>query len=267
MSLRISVITAVFNGARTIAEAVESVRDQLQADVEHVVMDAGSTDGTIEILESYRSSIAHLSSEPDKGIYDGLNKGIRRATGDVIGFMHSDDMFASRSALQRVARAFEDPAVDAVYGDLLYVHRSDPSRVIRYWKAGGYQRARLLHGWMPPHPTFYVRRGVYERFGDFDTRFRISADYENMLRILWGGHANAAYIPEVQVRMRAGGVSNRSLLNLVKKSCEDFVALRQNGISPTHALMLKNMSKLPQFLTRPQRAHLSDAQGGASPMG
>ena len=154
---------------------------------------------------STRKNIAQMVSEPDEGLYDALNKGIFRATGDVVGFMHADDAYASPQALERVAAAFEDPAVGAVYGDLVYVNKDDVSRVVRYWRAGEFRRSRLSQGWMPPHPTFYVRREHYQRLGGFNTRFRIAADYENMLRILWGGDVNAAYIPEVLVRMRMGG--------------------------------------------------------------
>jgi glycosyltransferase len=184
-----------------------------------------------------------------------LNKGIRHASGDIIGFMHADDEFATSHSLARIASAFDDPAVDAVYGDLVYVNRADASRVVRYWRAGQYQRDQLTQGWMPPHPTFYVRAGVYSRFGTFDTRFRIAADYENMLRILWRGRVHAAYIPEVLVRMRMGGMSNLSVFNMLRKSREDYAAMRQNGIGGLHALLLKNVTKLPQFVTKVAAAH------------
>lgn len=249
MSLHISVITAVFNRASTLDEALRSVRAQTWSNVEHVVIDGGSTDGSLDILARHKDAIAHMVSEPDNGLYDALNKGILRATGDVVGFMHADDTYATPHALERVAAAFEDPSVGAVYGDLVYVNKEDVSRVVRYWRAGEFRRSRLSHGWMPPHPTFYVRREHYQRLGGFDTRFRIAADYENMLRILWAGGVQAAYIPEVLVRMRMGGVSNRSLLNIVQKSCEDFAALRQNGMGGLQGVVLKNVTKLPQLVT------------------
>lgn len=250
MSLHISVITAVLNRAPTLAAALRSVHGQAWPNVEHVVIDGGSTDGSLDILRQHQSGIAKLVSEPDGGIYDALNKGIRAATGDVIGFMHADDEFATPDALARIARAFEDPDVDAVYGDLVYVKKNNPSQVVRYWRAGSYQRDQLAHGWMPPHPTFYVRRNVYSRLGGFDTRFRIAADYENMLRILWYGSVKAAYIPQVLVRMRVGGISNMSFFNVLHKSREDYAALRQNGIGGLHALLLKNVTKLPQFVMK-----------------
>jgi glycosyltransferase len=250
MSLQISVITAVFNRARTLEDSLRSVQAQSWPDVEHIVVDGASTDGSLDIVRRHEHRLARVVSEPDRGVYDALNKGIALASGDVIGFMHADDTFASPQALQSVARAFEDPAVDAVYGDLVYVSQADPSRVVRYWKAGPFRREQLALGWMPPHPTFYVRRGLYERLGTFDTRYRIAADYENMLRILWHGRANTVYIPQVLVRMRTGGVSNKSVLNILSKSREDYAAMRQNGIGGLQALLLKNVTKLPQFVTR-----------------
>jgi glycosyltransferase involved in cell wall biosynthesis len=255
MSLHISVITAVFNRAATLGDSLRSVHSQRWPDMEHIVIDGGSTDGSLAILDQHKSRIARIVSEPDGGLYDALNKGIRHASGDVIGFMHADDEFATPHALAHVAAAFEDPDVGAVYGDLVYVKKNDVSRVVRYWRAGQYQRTQLTQGWMPPHPTFYVRREVYSRFGGFDTRYRIAADYENMLRILWRGRIKAAYIPEVLVRMRVGGMSNMSIFNMLHKSREDYAAMRENGIGGLQALLLKNVTKLPQFVTRVAAAH------------
>jgi glycosyltransferase len=254
MSLQVSVITAVKNRASTLGACLRSVQAQTWRDIEHIVVDGGSTDGTLGVLAASRARLAKLICEPDRGVYDALNKGIREASGDIVGFMHADDEFASEHTLARVARAFEDPGVDAVYGDLVYVRRDEPDRIVRYWRAGRYTREQLANGWMPPHPTFYVRRNVYRQFGAFDTRFKIAADYENMLRILWRGGVQAAYIPEVMVRMRVGGMSNQ-LLNLFLKSREDYAALRQNGIGALQALLLKNVTKLPQFMVKTSMAH------------
>lgn len=255
MPLHISVITAVLNRASTLDAAMRSVHGQRWPDIEHIVIDGGSTDGSLEILQSHRQRISKLVSEPDQGIYDALNKGIGAATGDIVGFMHADDEFASPDALAHIARAFDNPAVEAAYGDLVYVRKGDSSRVVRYWRAGEYQRTQLAQGWMPPHPTFYVRRDVYARCGGFDTRFKIAADYENMLRILWRGGVQPAYVPEVLVRMRVGGISNMSLFNVLHKSREDYAAMRQNGIGGLQALVLKNVMKLPQFVAKAAGAH------------
>ncbi len=248
--MKISVITAVYNNRDTVAQALDSALAQTHPDVELIVIDGGSTDGTLQVLQDYADRLAVLVSEPDRGIYDALNKGIARASGDVVGFLHSDDLFADASVLSRIAAAFADPSVDSVYGDLLYVSKDDPSRVVRTWRAGVFTPGKLAHGWMPPHPTFYVRRAVYEKLGGYDTSYRIAADYDCVLRLLGKGGVRAAYIPEVLVKMRVGGASNRSLSNILKKSREDYRALRVNGVGGLAALAWKNLSKLPQFLKR-----------------
>lgn len=249
-AVKISIVTAVYNNSETIAGALDSVLAQTDADFEFIVMDGGSTDGTLEILNRYADRLSVLVSEPDGGIYDALNKGIRRASGEVVGFLHSDDLFADAGVLKRVADAFADPQVAAVYGDLLYVRKDDPDKVVRCWRAGAFSRERLGWGWMPPHPTFYVRRAVYERLGLFDTSYRIAADYDCMLRFLGRGGVRVGYIPEVLVKMRVGGASNRSLKNILCKSREDYRALKSNGVGGIGALVWKNLSKLPQFVVR-----------------
>lgn len=247
--MRISVITAVFNNRGTIAEAIDSVLAQTGANCELVVIDGGSTDGTLEILQGYADRIAVLVSEPDGGIYDALNKGIALSTGEVVGFLHSDDLFADATVLARIAAAFAKADVAAVYGDLLYVRKDNPAQVLRYWRAGEFSRARLGWGWMPPHPTLYVRRAVYAKLGGFDASYRIAADYDLILRILGSG-LKVAYLPEVLVKMRTGGVSNRSLRNILRKSWEDWRALRRNRIGGVGALLWKNLGKVGQFVVR-----------------
>jgi len=216
-----------------------------------VVIDGGSTDGTLEVLGLYSDRIDVLVSESDLGIYDALNKGIQRTSGDVVGFLHADDLFADTAVLSRITAAFGEPAVVAVYGDLLYVRKDNPEQVVRYWRAGDFSRKRLIWGWMPPHPTFYVRRSIYERLGTFDTSYRIAADYDCMLRFLSRCDDRVTYIPEVLVKMRIGGTSNRSFRNIILKSREDYRALRNNGIGGMASLLIKNFRKLPQFFTRP----------------
>lgn len=250
MTLTISVVTAVFNRVDTVGEALTSVAAQTWPHVEHIVIDGASTDGTLMKLRSMQEGLAVLVSEPDRGIYEALNKGIRLASGDVVGFLHADDLYESRDVLSQIAQAFEDPAVDAIYGDLVYTRQSDPSRVVRYWRAGPFKPGCLAAGWMPPHPTFYVRRSVYQRLGMFDTAYRISADYDTVLRFLGRGGVMPRYLPQVLVRMRLGGISNRSLGALLLKSQEDLLAMRRNGIGGLGALMRKNFVKLPQFVCR-----------------
>lgn len=248
--MKISIITATRNCASTIADCLASVAGQSYPDREHIVIDGASTDGTLAALETHRAQLAVLISEPDQNPYDAINKGIARASGEVIGFLHADDRYADAEVLARIAAAFADPTVDAVYGDLVYVSQTDTDRVIRYWRAGEYRPARLRRGWMPPHPTLYLRRALYERHGGFDLRYRIAADYDLMLRLLSRLTGRVVYLPQVLVRMRLGGISNRSLRHVLRKSWEDYRALRNNRMGGIGALAWKNLSKLPQFFLK-----------------
>jgi glycosyltransferase len=248
--LKFSIITAVFNRDATIGQAIESVVTQSYSDIEHLVIDGASTDGTLEVIHALQHPGMRITSEPDYGIYDALNKGIAAATGDVIGIMHSDDFFAHSDVLDSVAKYFDKTDSDAVFGDLDYVSAQNPDKIIRHWRSGTYSRQKLTRGWMPPHPALFVRREVVERYGDYDTSYRIAADYDAILRWFWTGNISAAYIPEVLVKMRVGGESNRSIGRIVNKSKEDYRALRSNGVGGLGTLAWKNLSKLPQFLNR-----------------
>jgi len=248
--MKISVVTAVFNRVDTIRHAMQSVRAQNHDSVEHVIQDGGSRDGTLEIVREMADASALIVTERDHGIYDAINRGIARATGDVIGLMHSDDFFASDDVLAKVARAFGDPAVDGVYGDLQYVSADNPANVVRHWRSGEFAASKLKQGWMPPHPTLYLRREVFERYGAYDTSFRIAADYDAMLRYLVQGQIKLAYVPQVLVKMRVGGESNRSLERILKKSREDYRAIRNNKVGGIGTLAAKNLSKINQFFIK-----------------
>lgn len=250
IALKISIITAVFNREETVGQALASVAAQGHRDVEHIVVDGASTDSTLMEVRKWARPEMHVISEPDNGIYDALNKGIAAATGDVVGLMHSDDFFAYDDVLSDLAYRFEETGAAAVYGDLDYVSASDPDKIVRHWAAGTYSRRKLARGWMPPHPTLFVRREVIEKFGGYDTSYRIAADYEAVLRWFGKGGLRPAYIPEVLVKMRIGGESNRSLERILCKSREDYRALRSNGIGGIGALAWKNLSKVPQFLNK-----------------
>jgi glycosyltransferase involved in cell wall biosynthesis len=252
-SLLITVITACYNSAATLRHALDSVAGQDCSYIEHLVVDGASSDGTAVILEGLPPEKIHWISEPDSGMYDALNKGIRMSTGDVVGFLHADDEFAGPAILDRVAQCFSNPQVMACYGDLVYVNKDDISKVVRYWQSGAYDYDKLRQGWMPPHPTLYVRRELYEEIGGFDTTYRIAADYDCMLRLLQFIHAKGGrveYIPEVMVRMRLGGTSNRSLKNIIRKSREDLQAMRRNKVGGVGTLAMKNLSKVSQFFQR-----------------
>jgi glycosyltransferase len=248
--MKISIITAVYNREKTIAQAIGSVATQNYENVEHLIIDGGSRDGTLAEVEKLSHPGIRVISEPDHGIYDALNKGIRNATGDVIGLMHSDDFFAHDQVLDTVVDAFARTGADAVYGDLDYVAANDTSRVIRHWKSTEFAPRILARGWMPPHPTLFVRREAMMRLGLYNTDYRIVADYEAILRWFGKGKLKPAYVPEVLVKMRVGGESNRSFERILRKSREDYRALRTNGIGGMGTLAWKNLSKLPQFVAR-----------------
>lgn len=247
----ISVVTAVRNSRSTIENCLASVGSQSYPSREHVVIDGLSTDGTGEILRKCSDSVDVLISERDTGIYNALNKGINRCTGDIVGFLHADDLYANSDVLARVAHAFRDPAVDVVYGDLLYVSRIDVDKTVRYWKAGAFAPRVLARGWMPPHPTMYVRRSIYSEIGGFDERYRIAADYDSVLRIFARKGVGVVYIPEILVKMRVGGASNASLRNVLRKSAEDYRALRRNRVGGVLSLVAKNVRKVRQFVDTP----------------
>lgn len=250
LRIKISIVTVVFNRAYCIDDAILSLQSQTYPDIQHIVIDGGSKDGTLEILRSRLGSNAVLVSEPDDGIYDALNKGLNIATGEVIGFLHSDDLFSDSEVLADVVKAFCGPNIDAVYGDLQYVSKVNKDKVIRHWVAGKYSRFRLKLGWMPPHPAFFLRRSVIQCWGGFDTKFRISADYDAILRYFAQGAIRSAYIPRVLVKMRVGGESNRSIGKIWQKSCEDYRALKNNSVGGLATLILKNLTKIGQFIRR-----------------
>lgn len=247
--MKLSIITAVYNREATIAQAIASVRAQTYPDVEHIVIDGASSDGTLAAVEEAQHARMRVVSEPDGGIYDALNKGIALAAGDVIGLMHSDDFFAHDRVLEKVASAMDSSGGLAVYGDLDYVSAADERRVVRRWRSGVYSARKLRRGWMPPHPTLFLRRELFERHGVYDTSYRIAADYDAILRYFSHEDLRPEYIPEVLVKMRLGGESNKSLRKLLRKTREDYRALRSNGVGGLGALAWKNLSKIRQFVT------------------
>ena len=246
--MKISIITAVYNRETTVAQAIKSVATQTYPQVEHLIVDGASSDGTMREVQKLAHPKMRMISEPDSGIYDALNKGVRNATGDVVGLMHSDDFFAHDKVLETVVDAFTRTGADAVYGDLDYVAADDTARVIRHWKSKDFAPRILAQGWMPPHPTLFVRRDAMMRLGLYNTDYRIAADYEAILRWFGKGKLKPAYVPEVLVKMRVGGESNRSFERILRKSREDYRALRVNCIGGIGALARKNLSKLPQLM-------------------
>lgn len=248
--MKISVITASYNSAATIADTLKSVAQQDHQDIEHIIIDGASKDDTMQIVESF-THVSQKFSEKDKGIYDAMNKGIQKASGDIVAILNSDDFYSSSNVLSEVAKLFEDPAVQAVYGDLQYVDQNDTSKIKRYWKAGKFAHHKFLYGWMPPHPSFFVRKEVYDKVGLFNTDLRTSADYELMLRILMKHRLHAAYLPMVLVKMREGGLSNSSFKHRLKANREDRLAWKLNGLKPYFfTLYLKPIRKIFQFILK-----------------
>lgn len=253
MQLKTSLITVCFNSSKTIGHTLISVREQSYKNIEHIIIDGASCDETIKIIKSEGPHVAKLVSEKDGGIYDAMNKGIAMATGEIIGFINADDFYASPDVLAKVAAVFKDSSVDACYGDLCYVKQNDTSTVVRYWKSSSFYPTAFEVGWCPPHPTFFVRRDVYERFGGFDLSYKIAADFELMMRLLEVHQVRVKYIPEVLVKMRMGGTTNRSLSNIVKQNKEILRALKSHGLrsSVVHLLGHKLILRGLQFFVRP----------------
>ncbi|MBK8339524.1 MAG: glycosyltransferase [Flavobacteriales bacterium] len=247
--MKISVITVCFNAAEHIDETLRSVVMQDHGPVEHIVIDGGSTDGTQQKIERYHEVIAHFVSEPDKGVYDAMNKGLRLATGEVIAFVNAGDMIAHRSCLSEMAAEFAKGDADAIYGDAYMVDPKDIRNVKRFWKGGVYRREAFRSGWMPPHLGTYIRKEVYDRFGHFRDDLRVSADYELMFRFMYKHRIRVRYVPNVLVRFRLGGVSNRSLAHVWRANLEVYRAWKLNGerVSP-FIVLAKPLRKLAQYI-------------------
>jgi glycosyltransferase involved in cell wall biosynthesis len=244
--LKISLITVTFNSENTISRCIQSVASQSYKNIEYIVIDGGSTDNTIRIANSYSNVISIFISEPDQGIYDAMNKGVKHAHGDIIGILNSDDFFADKNALAAVAAAFTLQGTDIVYGDIDYVNPK--GKVIRKWRSGEYKHDIFNRGWMPPHPAFYCKRALFEELGFYSLEYGTAADYELMLRFMHLNKVSAWHLKKILVKMEIGGVSNKSYKNRVKSLLNDFKAMRNNGIlMPAITLILKPLRKISQY--------------------
>lgn len=245
----VSIITVVLNNKKTVEDTIKNIINQSYEKIEYIIIDGGSTDGTLEIINEYKEKIDKLISEPDKGIFDAMNKGIKIAKGEVISFLNSDDLYAGYSVIKKVLSTMKKFDVDSCYGDLIYVDRVNPSKRIRFWKAGKFERNNFKKGWMPPFPTFFVKKYIYEKYGLFNLDFPVVADYELMLRLLYKNNISTAYIPEIVVKMRTGGISKPSIINVIKNTLSCYRAWKANGLRPkTITFLLKPFSKVNQFL-------------------
>ncbi len=251
--MKVSIITVVFNGEKTIRSCIDSVLKQSYKDIEYIIIDGKSTDTTPEIVKSYGTKIAVFLSEKDAGIYDAMNKGISLATGEVIGILNADDFYHDAFVIEHIVDRLIETNAEAIYGDLIYVNADDTHQVTRYWKSGNYQRSNFLFGWMPPHPTFFLRSSSYKKFGTYRLDLGSAADYELMLRMMYKHQISVTYQPQITTVMRTGGVSNKSLDNRLKANTSDRMAWTLNGIKPYwFTLWLKPLRKVLQFVYKPK---------------
>lgn len=247
--MKVSIITVSFNAAETIEDTLQSVAAQTHPDIEHIVIDGGSTDGTINIIERYASGIATFISESDKGIYDAMNKGLAYASGGIVGILNSDDTYAYHHVISDIVHVMLQSGAAAAYADLQYVRRDNANTVVRHWRSGEYRMDKFVKGWMPPHPTFFLQKSAYEQYGFFRDDLRSSADYELMLRMLYKHRLSACYLPKVTVKMKMGGQSNANLGNRLKAREEDKKAWEVNDLKPAwYTIWMKPLRKLGQFI-------------------
>jgi glycosyltransferase involved in cell wall biosynthesis len=248
--MKISIITVVYNNERTIREAINSVLKQTYSDIEYVIIDGNSIDKTVQLINEYSDQLGYFISEKDKGIYDAMNKGIKAATGDVIGILNSDDLYRDSTVIEIVMNEFiQDPTLDIVYGDLVYVKNNNVDKVVRYWKSNSYYKYFFETGNVPPHPSLFVKREVYEQVGYFDLNYKLAADYEFMLRVFKKFDFKSKYINKVIVKMRLGGATNQSLSNIKRQNIEIISAWKNNNLNVPLLLMpLRFLKRLFQFI-------------------
>lgn len=249
--MKISIITVCYNSERTIDDCIKSVVNQSYTNLEYIVVDGKSTDNTMGIIASFGDKITKVVSEKDQGMYDAINKGIKLATGDVIGVLNSDDMYFDEYVLEEVMAKITAEKADALYADLNYVDQDDTNRIVRYWKSGSFKSNSFISGWMPPHPTFFIKKDWYEKYGGYSLDLVSAADYELMLRMIQKYHAKLSYLPRVIVNMRVGGMSNSSLVNRLRANKEDRKAWVMNGLTPkSYTLLFKPLRKIIQYVKR-----------------
>lgn len=248
--MKVSIITATYNSSSTIDKCVKSVLNQTYLDIEYIIVDGCSSDNTLSIIKELSKDFSNvkISSERDKGIYDALNKGIAKASGDIIGFVHSDDFLAKKTIIDTMVKTFQEKRVDGIYGNLHYVAYDNPKKVIRNWVSEPFHYKLLKRGWMPAHPTLYLKKELYNINGGFDLSYKIAADYDFILRIFKQKDLKFYYLPVTIMKMRMGGVSNKNVKNIIQKTKEDYRAIKNNNIGSIYTVVLKNLLKIKQFV-------------------
>lgn len=245
--MKISIVTPSFNSEKTIEETIKSVLSQAYNDIEYLIIDSDSKDRTLEIVDKYRDKISKIVSEKDKGIYDGMNKGIKLAAGEIVGILNSDDLYFDEFVIENVMKAFKENKIDCLWGDLVYF-KDDPNKFIRIWRGGKYKSGIFKTGWVPPHPTFFVKKEIYEEYGYFRLDFPVAADYELMLRFLEKYRIKGYYLPKFLVKMRIGGNANK-LKNIIKGNLECIRAWKVNGLKmPFYTPFFRMFRRIPQIL-------------------
>jgi len=245
----ISIITVSYNSINTINKTINSVFAQCYPKIEYIIVDGLSSDGTIELINSYSNRISRFVSEPDNGMYDAINKGIRLSTGDIVGILNSDDYFYNERVVENIIEAFNTKNIDAVYGDIKFVDRNNPSRVVRYYSSKKFQPGKFKYGFMPAHPSFYIKRELYEKYGLYKIDYKIAADFELLLRYFCLHNIRTKYIEMPFVTMRTGGISNKSIISNFRLNKEIRRACRENGITTNYFYIYsKYLSKIFEYV-------------------
>jgi len=249
--LRVSIITVSYNSSATIADTIRSVESQTYPNIEHIIIDGASTDGTVDIIKHYGIKISKFISEPDHGIYDAMNKGLKLSSGDIIGILNSDDLYIDNSVIEKVVEQFEKTMCDALYGDLYYVQKENTDVIVRKWHSKQFVPGSFRKGWHPPHPTFFVKNDVYSKYGYFDLQFKLAADFELMLRFLENHKIKQSYLPRPLIKMRLGGATNKNLQNIIRQNIECYDAFKKNSIQVSYFYpVIRLFPKVLQYIKR-----------------
>ena len=264
--MKVSIITVTLNSEKYLTECIQSVRKQTYNNIEHIVIDGKSTDRTLQIIKNNENHLSHWISESDRGMYDAINKGIALATGDIIGILNSDDVFASANVIENIVHCFNTEDTDSVYGDLVYVKPFNTDIVSRWWKGVSYKRYRFNYGWMPAHPTFYMKRSLIEQYGAYENHYYTAADYEFMARYLYKHKISATYLEQLVIKMRTGGASNGCLKRRIRANRRDYLAMKRNNIPFSFLVsIVKPLSKIGQFKNIFSKIHVPNTQERLKP--